>query len=405
MSIFKKIFSHLQAKIVSLLLAIAIWIYVGAGLAQVGNFPGKIPLEVKNTPPNLAAVLDVEDVSVRIVAGSNFWKNLSANSFAATLDLAGFQEGTYDVPVKVVVNVEGVQIVEINPNKVLVRLEKITQKEVPVVLLTQGKAAEGFVVGNWQLKPDRVTVTGASSIVAKVLAATAKITLSGEQQEVQRVIKVVGLDSNGNEIKNLTFSPTEVEATVPLVVASSAKTVGIKVNTIGQVAPGLWVSRIETEPSSVALTASASLINQISFVETKAIDINGLSQNKEFTTTLQLDPGMTILDNVNLIQVKITVSKITSTRQLQTGFSWKNLSVHLRVGEVEPSTATLVLTGEAANLAQIDARDLAINIDLASYSSAGTYSVDISRSDISLPPGISFSSVVPSAITLRLETL
>ncbi|MCL5407657.1 MAG: CdaR family protein [Patescibacteria group bacterium] len=405
MNIFQKIFQNFPAKIGSILIAILIWVYVGSGLAQIDTFPGKIPIDFKNIPQGLVPVSDIDSVSVKVAAASALWKNLNTDSFSAVIDLAGFTEGTYELPVKINSNVPDVQIVEVSPAKVLVRLEKITDKEVPVVLQVEGKAADGFVVGDWKLKPDRVKVSGANSEIAKIIEATAKITLAGEKDNIQRILKVVALDSAGNEIRNLSFSPAEVVAQVPLVQASSAKTVGIKVVTSGQPADGFWMSGIETEPAQVAITASASLINEISFIETKEINITGIAVTKEFTTTLKPAVGVTVLDNVPLVKAKIVISPIGSTRQFQVGFNWKNLNPGLKVASVDPQTVTLVLTGSTYDLSQLNTKDVAINVDLSSHPQSGTYSVDITRSNISLPNGISFSSVVPSAINVRLENL
>lgn len=397
------VFKDWPIKIICLFISLGIWIYVGSSQAQIGNFPGKIPLELKNSPEGLMAVMDVDSVSVKIVAASNVWKKLAADSFSAWVDLDGLEEGTYDVPIEVSSKVEEVQVVEINPAKIFIRLEKIDQKEVPIILQVEGKPADGFVVGDWKIKPARVNVAGATSVVSKIMEATAKVYLSGEKDTIQRIARVVALDSNSNEIKNLTFNPPEVEVELPLVQASSAKTVGIKVTTIGQPAQGYWVSQIETIPSSVAITASASLISQISFIETKEIDINGINKPKEYTTPLKPNTGVTILDEINLVKVKVVVAPLSTTRQFQTGFSWKNLNPNLKVVSSDPSAVTVVLSGSTFELSNITAKDITINLDLGQYNYAGTYSIDISRDDFVLPSGISFSSVVPSAINVRLE--
>ncbi|MFA6493028.1 MAG: CdaR family protein [Patescibacteria group bacterium] len=400
---FKIIFQNFPAKIASLLVAIIVWVYVGSGLAQVGSFPGKIPIEFKNIPQGLAAVSDTDSVSVKIVAAANLWRNLEPNSFSATVDVSSFSEGTYELPVKVTNNDTDVRIVEVSPQKIIVRLEKVTEKEIPIILQVEGKAASGLVVGDWKIKPERVKVSGAASLLGKILEATAKVTLNGEKDSLQRIVKVVALDSSGNEIKNLNFTPSEVEAEIPLVQASSAKTVGVKVVTTGQVAEGFWVSGIEAQPSSVAVTASSSLINDISFIETREIDVTGLSQTKEFTTTLNPGVGVNILDNVTLIKAKVIVSPITSTRQLEVGFNWKNLNSNLKVSSVEPSTVTLVVSGSTYDLSKLTTKEISLDINLSAFYQPGTYSVDISRSNVTMPAGVSFSSVVPSAINVKLE--
>lgn len=400
--IFEIIFRNFFAKIVCLLLAMGIWLYVGTGQAKIDTFPGRILLDFVNVQSGLVAVSEVENVSIKIVADGTTWQSLGSGSFTATIDLANLNEGTYELPVKVT-SQAAVQIVEINPQKVLVRLEKITKKEVPVNLVVEGKPAQGLVVGDWKIKPDRVEVAGASSVIAKIFEATAKLSLNGENSTVQKMVRLVALDANGNEIRNLVFQPFEVEVDVPLVQASSAKTVGIKVVTTGQPAAGFWVSKIESTPAAVAVTASSSLISQISFIETKEIDINGLSADRQYETTLKPTPGVVILDNVNLVKVKISVSLVNSTRQVSTGFNFQNLSSNLKVTSVDPQKVTVVVTGSATDLAKLDAGEVRINLDLGRFVSAGTYSLDITRANIDLPSGIGFSSVVPSALNVRLE--
>lgn len=398
---FEIIFGNFFAKIVCLLLAMGIWLYVGTGQAKIDTFPGRIPLDFVNVQDGLVATSEVENVSIKIVADGTIWQSLGSGSFTATVDLANLNEGTYELPVKVT-SQAAVQIVEINPQKVLVRLEKMTKKEVPVNLVVEGKPAQGLVVGDWKIKPDRVEVAGASSVIAKIFEATAKLNLNGENSTVQKMVKLVALDANGNEIRNLVFQPFEVEVDVPLVQASSAKTVGIKVVTTGQPAAGFWVSKIESTPAAVAVTASSSLISQISFIETKEIDINGLSADWQYETTLKPTPGVVILDNVNLVKVKISVSLVNSTRQVSTGFNFQNLSSNLKVTSVDPQKVTVVVTGSAADLAKLDAGEVRINLDLGRFVSPGTYSLDITRSNIDLPSGIGFSSVVPSALNVQL---
>src|SRR3989344_587048 len=108
MKIFRALFRNFPAKIVCLTLALGLWIYVGTGQAKIGNFPGRIPLEIRSVPQGLVAVTDIEAVSIKIVAGATIWKTLGAGSFSASIDLTGAQEGTLEVPVKVTTNVEGV---------------------------------------------------------------------------------------------------------------------------------------------------------------------------------------------------------------------------------------------------------------------------------------------------------
>ena len=401
---FQALIRNLPAKIISILISTGLWIYVGMGQAQTGTFPGRIPLEFRHTPSGLVAISDIDSVSIKIVASSNEWKTLGASSFSAVVDLTGLNEGAFEVPIRVNTNISEVQIIEVNPNKIFVKLEKVVKKEVPINLQIDGQAGEGYVVGDWGIVPSNTEVSGASSIVDKILEATARVTLAGEKETVKKIVRLAALDAQGNEIRNLEFNPQEVSVELPLVKASSVKSVGIKVITSGQPADGFWISQIETDPSSVAITASEALINKISFLETREVDVTGLDQSKELKITLKSNPGVIVLDNVDKIKIKITISAISSTRQIKTGFSWLNLSDNLKVVSADPQAVTVILVGSATDLARLDSNDVTVNIDLRDFARAGAYSLDISSSDIILAEGISFSSIIPTAINIMLET-
>lgn len=404
MKIFKKIFNNFFAKIFCLLLAIGLWLYVGIGQTRSADFPGGVPLEVKNVPNGLVVVMNVDTVKVNVVTDAKTFSSLNADSFSAYLDLGAYTAGTYDVKVTTTTTVANVQIVEVNPSTVTVNLEPKVSKQVPVNCLFDGIAGIGMAPGQCTIDPSQVMVSGARSVVNNLTEATAKIHLQGETADFKKSVQLVSLDSQGNSIKNLTFSPVSVMATVPIVKASNVKTVGIKVNTSGQAADGFWISKIESTPSTVTITAADNQIGDINYIETESIDVSNLSKNKTVTTTLKSVSGVILMDKINTVTVTLTVSKNQSTRQIDAGFKWQNLANNLKVTSADPSSVKVVVAATADQLLALNPGDITIMVDLTGFDSPGTYSIDISRANISSPTGVSVSSIVPSAINIRLDT-
>jgi YbbR domain-containing protein len=398
------IFRNWQAKIMSLLLAMALWMYVGVGQTRNAFFPGNIPLQIKNVPQGLVAVTDVDAIKVKVVASPELWKSLSADSFTAYLDLGAYKAGTSDVKVTATCNVSGVQIVETDPATVLVSLEPRTEKEVPVNVLISGNAGEGLVAGQWQVAPQKVQVSGAKSIVESLLEATAKITLSGQTADFKENVALVGVNSQGQVIKNLDFTPAQVTVTVPIVKASNVKTVGIKANIQGSPADGYWISQIETDPQTVTIAASEAQIVKINYILTSPIDISGINKTTTVQANLQPDSGMSVLDKTSQVKVIISVSKSQSAKEIETGFQWENLPSNLKVTSVDPATVKVVVNGPQDKLANLISADISLIVNLSIAQNPGTYSIDISRSNIAGPTGVSVSSIVPSAINVRVDT-
>lgn len=402
--LFNIIFKNWFAKIICVLLAGVLWIYVGIGQTKNTDFPGGVPLQLRNVPAGLVAVTDVDKVSIRVVAESNVFQQLSAESFSAYLDLSGLSAGTYDAKVTAMAHVANVSVVEINPSKVAVRLETKAEKEVSVNCLIDGTAGEGLAPGLCEPTPAKVKVSGAKSVVNGLNEATARINLQGETADFKKTVKLVGLDANDKEIKSITFSPEEILVTVPIVKAATIKTIGIKVNTTGLPAEGFWISKIETNPATVTVTAGESIINQVNFIETNPVDVSNLNKNKKIEVTLKPSSGVVLIDKIEKIVVSLTVSKNQSTREIEAGFSWQNLSSNLKVTLAEPSSVKVVVTGPSDQLSNLTAGDISVIVDLSGLDVPGTHSVDISRASIAGPTGISVSSIVPSAINIRVDT-
>lgn len=397
-------FKNFFAKLTCVVLALILWVYVGMGQTKNAEFPGQIPLQIKNVPQGLVAVTDTDAITVKVVAENSVFQKLTNESFEAYIDLNGYKMGTYNIRPQVIVNIANVSVVQTTPAEIIVSLEPSIEKQVPVAVLVTGNAGAGLVAGQTTADPDKVMVSGARSVVANILEATAKIELAGQTTDFKKMTILVALDSDGKEIRGLTFTPAQTIISVPIVKASNVKTVGIKVSVSGNPADGYWVSELVTDPRTVTITASEQTINQTNYIETAPVDVSGLRKNTTITTTLAPPSGVSILDKITKITVSITISKNQATKEIDAGFQWQGLASNLKVTSVDPTTVKIVVTGPSDTLSSLGAGDISVIVDLAGYSSPGTYSIDISRSNISGPPGVSMSSIIPSAINVRLDT-
>lgn len=392
------------AKIACLILALILFVYVGIGSTKSAEFPGGIPLIMKNAPQGLVPVCDTTKVTVKVIAEKDVFNKLSNESFSAYVDLAGYTEGTHDVKVVVLVNTTGVTIAEINPATVVVRLEPGIDKEVPVVVSIDGKAGEGLVAGEAKTDPSVVRVSGARSIINSLTQATAKLTLAGETTDFKKMVTLEAFDARGEKYQNLVFSPAEVIVNVPIVKASNVKTVGIKVKTVGQPAEGYWITKIETDPKLVTVTASEAMIAKVAYIETSDVNLDNLDKNTTIYTTLAPAGDVSVIDNPEKVKIDIYIGKSQSTKEMESGLEWQGLQGNLKVTSADPVMVKVVVAGNSNVLADLMSSDIAILVDLSGLNNPGTYAVDISRSNISGPPGVSISSVVPSSINIRLDT-
>lgn len=305
-------FKDWLVKLLVLLAAVFLWVYVTSGSIRVGTFPGKIPLEVKNISPGLVATLDEEEVSLKLSAEPTIWLKLTPDHFEVYLDLAGKTAGVQEAEVIAISKLSGVQILDKTPKTVLVRLEPLTQKEIPVVVKFEGKVGEGFIPGVPRPEVEKVIIQGAKSVLDKILEATALFPLDGEVRDVEKTITLVALDERNQNLKNVSFLPEKIAIRVPISRGANIKNLGVKVNFTGKVKEGFSISKVELSPEIVAATGTTEVLREINFLETKPLSLDSLDSPKTFSASLNIPSGVQIEGGKETIEVKITVEKIST---------------------------------------------------------------------------------------------
>ena len=399
----KFITNNWAAKLICLILAIFLWSYVAIGESKVDNFPGKIPIQLKNVPSNLVPILDTDQVQIKISADNSLWNRLSSESFEASIDLGGAEEGTKEYSVNVSSNVSGVDVIEVSPKKVLVRIEKIVDKKIPVKLQTKGQAGEGLVPGDAVIDPNEITISGAKEIVDKTLEATAVMVLNGETNQIEKKVKLVALDSQGNEISNVGFDPEEVKVTLPIVKAGTTKTVGIKAKLDGNPQDGFWISQVDVSPADITISGNSGVLRGINYIETKTIDVTGLKENLSKSIDLDLPSGISLVGDIKQVKIDIKLSADTTEKEIIPGISYDNLLPSFKVDSVDPTTIKILASGVASVLSTLNSNNTLVHLDLSIYHAPGNYSIDITRDMITAPNGVSVSSYVPSAVRVTIS--
>lgn len=132
---------NLGLKLLSLLIAFALWIFVGLQNPELSMNYRDISLRYSadGSAVNAAglSVINNKTTRVEVVARGkrSLLTSFSAAEIRAWVDISGITEpGTYTLDVQVTMPVSDLLIERITPSKVNLRLDKVVTKEVPVVL-------------------------------------------------------------------------------------------------------------------------------------------------------------------------------------------------------------------------------------------------------------------------------
>ncbi|QQG50161.1 MAG: hypothetical protein HZB70_01060 [Candidatus Berkelbacteria bacterium] len=385
---------------------------VGLLFAAISNGPGvktaELPQGVAVSATNLKEGISAnfgsqKRISVIVQAPRSVWATLKDEDFSASADVKNLEEGTHEVAIMVTSKKSDVKIVRTKPTKVTVTLEPVIRKTVAVVARYVGKAGNDLVPGDPVFDPDKAEITGPKSVVEDVSQAVVEVKLDGLAQNIDQKFRLVALNSSGQVIEDVTFLPVEVAAKVPLVKAGKLKTVGIKVKTTGAPTAGYWVEQLLPTPSTVVVTGSADALDKLTFIETDAVSVSGLSADSEVQITLAFPSGIAAAEPINKVTVKIDLSETNSVKTIAPTITYDGVDASLKVTTINPTSVSVVVSGTNQVLNALNGGDINLKLNLSAYKSAGTYAVTIKNENFVMKEGTALVSFLPSVINVTLE--
>src|SRR5262245_7988930 len=150
-------------------IALMILLYVPDKEKPVQYF--SFPPEIEGIPADLAMAGETPDsVAVRVRAPDTTLKNLTPGRFQMKIRLSDVKPGELRIPLagSDVRAPIGVEVLQVEPQMVVMHFERRLGREVPVGFRVKGKAASGFEYAGYTIVPERVKVEGPEGVVSDV---------------------------------------------------------------------------------------------------------------------------------------------------------------------------------------------------------------------------------------------
>lgn len=371
---------------------------------KIAELPVLIPVKAVNLPTGMSASFGADSgVKIVVLAPRSTWGSLNAQSFSATVDVANQSQGILELPVSVTSSLGEVKINKVSPERLTVTIEPIIVKTVPLVAKFSGQAGDSLVPDEPAIDPEKVEISGPKSLVENLTQVTVPIKLAGETKDYEQTVAAVALSATGEVLGTVAIKPAEAKVKIKLIKAGQLKTVGVRPQFTGQPASGYWLQSATVNPGQVAITGNAEALDKTTELLTQPIALANLSSETTVTTDIILPSGVSLGTGVDKWTVKLEFSVTSSTKTVTAQLVYVGLSSSLKVKSVTPSTVSAVVSGLTGRLNTLSDSDVKINLDLSAYKSAGTYSLNISNADFTLPDGIGLGSYLPSALDVVLE--
>ncbi|MSO56350.1 MAG: hypothetical protein EXQ55_05425 [Acidobacteria bacterium] len=197
-------FAHAGLKVVSIALAILLWLMVSSQRALVERGL-RIPLELQNLPENLEMVEPPqESVDVRVRGSADTLGRLVAGDLVATVDLSSAQPGRrlFHLAPERVKAPFAVAVTQVTPSSVAIRFEPSATRFVPIQASVEGEPAPGFIVGRISADPPTVEIVGPESVLRRVTEAITEPLWVGAAKADVRSTVIVGVADQGVRLKS-----------------------------------------------------------------------------------------------------------------------------------------------------------------------------------------------------------
>lgn len=176
---------RISSLMVSMALAFCLWLSLAGLETSLVDFT--VGLRLNSLPDNMVIKGEMpKSLTLRLRANAAQMRFLSDRAWSLPLDLSRAREGYNSFPVLAdLLNLpRGVEIIDINPGVIEFEVLELSQKEVPVKPLVEGRPAPGFLVENLVLEPAAVTIQGAQEALAQVdRLETAPLAVDGLTQD------------------------------------------------------------------------------------------------------------------------------------------------------------------------------------------------------------------------------
>ena len=213
MSLRSHSFAHTGLKIVSVALAVLLWMMVSSQRASVERGL-RIPLELQNLPENLEMVEPPqESVDVRIRGTADALGRISPGDLVASVDLSAAQPGRrlFHLSPERVKAPFAVAVTQVAPSSVAIRFEPSATRMVPVMPSVEGEPAAGFIVGKISSDPPLVEVVGPESLLRRVTEAITEPLWVGSASTNVRSSVIVGVADDGVRLTSAKTAMVSVE--------------------------------------------------------------------------------------------------------------------------------------------------------------------------------------------------
>ena len=282
---------NLLKKLIALVAAFLMWVYVMADQDPAIDGSYTVPLTISNAPYDLIPICDEKVIQVSARAPRSSVVKYDANAFRVYANLEGLGEGDHQITPQVVMP-QGFELIETYPSTVKVKLDSATERQMFIELITTGAVAPDSAIREIRKSMEAVTVVGPKSFVEQVARVYSMINFSGNTSSFEMQIPMRAVDAKENPVSGVRVVPSVITVSVDIESGVKKKIVPVVSELT---APDGWeLTKVTVEPAQIEITGAESVVNAIVTLKTEPFTVQTGQKNFKGSLELVVPEGVTV---------------------------------------------------------------------------------------------------------------
>lgn len=338
---------------------------------------------------NLSITLDIRGNASDIYS-------VKPDDFKLESDLSAYvvKKGENKIPVQIKKSPGSIRIVNNQNLWVTVELDEVKQKTVPVKVVLEGKAKEGFYAMEPTIDTKDVKITGPGAAVNTVSGVVARCDLKNAYKDINIVVPLQTRDTSGNIVKNVSIKPDSIQVIVPI---KKIKTVPISVKTQGKLENGGTIKSVLPSPEKIDISGDESVLSKINGLDTEVVDLSKLEGKDTVEVKVVIPSGVTLVNSNGIVKAKVDSDK-GAQKVLNLDIQTRNIGNNYTV-TMDTDKASVTISGAESILNNLKVEDLGCFVDLNNLTE-GEHEVPVT---INVPSGVSKISQNPASIKVIIK--
>lgn len=418
----KKLTNNLLLKILSLAIALAIWLLVANINDPVVVTSYDVPVTIQNSAylesgGKTYQVLEQQQMVTVILRGNSSVVENRTGDIQAVADLTQIVDmDTTPVMVPVTATCDRVAAEDISvvPAAIGIEIEDMVSKDFTITV-TAGDTTPSadYEVGTMEANPEKVTITGPESLIDKIDRVMAEVNTTPMNEDTTITSRLIIYDKNQDTLDETEMNYLKFDIGQPVVdihvdLWRVRGDIQLAVNYSGSPAPGYQVGDVTITPSTISVAGTDEALAQLAVegntieIPADAVVLDGQDSDVETRLTLSeyMPDDLVVANNVEtaIVNVSIIPEGSQEFRVATRDITIENLDDKLRlVFDTDSVTVRVRETGGQIN--DLTADEISLSADMKDRG-AGDYEIQL---EADLPDG--YELLVPVKTLVHVSEL